>query len=169
MTLKIESTMVSRTKGETINYTYYEDDPTKNLDGKKLVSVQAYCFCGDKMVVVYTEKKKSWSTPGGKIESGETIEEATAREVREETNMDVVFQKIIGYIDFYEKDKITRQTRSFCLVEPLGDFTSDPDDDITEIKLIDPEDHKKHFNWGIVGDHVMKKAIELKKEQEKSN
>ena len=37
---------------------------------------------------------------------------------------------------------------------------SDPDDDITEIKLIDPKDYKQYFDWGENGDRIMKKAIE---------
>ena len=54
-----------------------------------------------------------------------------------------------------------RQTRSFCIVEPYGDFVSDPDGDITEIKLIDQRDYKQYFDWGKVGDRIMERAIEI--------
>lgn len=38
-----------------------------------------------------------------------------------------------------ERDgSIVNQTRSLCLVEPYGPFLSDPDGDISEIKLVDP-------------------------------
>ena len=62
----------------------------------------------------------------------------------------------------YETDRIVRQIRSFCIVEPHGDFTNDPDGDITEIKLIDPQDYKQYFDWEDVGDHIMNRALELK-------
>ena len=47
------------------------------------------------------------------------------------------------------------------MVEPMGDFVTDPDGDITEIKLINPEDYKKYFGWGEIGDRIMARAIEM--------
>lgn len=100
--------------------------------------------------------------PGGGIEKNETVEKAVEREVKEETNMKILHQEVIGYQDIYEPGKIIRQTRSFCLVEPYGEFVADPDGDITEIKFIDPKDYKKYFDWGEIGERIMQRAIELK-------
>ena len=36
----------------------------------------------------------------------------------------------------------------------------DPDGDITELKLIDPADYKKYFDWGKIGDHIMQRALD---------
>ncbi|PIP55679.1 MAG: hypothetical protein COX06_01985 [Candidatus Zambryskibacteria bacterium CG22_combo_CG10-13_8_21_14_all_42_17] len=56
-----------------------------------------------------------------------------------------------------------RQTRSFCIVEPYGDFVADADaeGDVTEIKLIDPKDYKQYFDWGEIGESIIKRVIEL--------
>ncbi len=134
----------------------------KDLDGKILQAVHAFCFCGDKLVVVYAKDKGYWTFPGGGIEPGETYEQATIREVKEESNMKVLRSELIGYIDVYEKDRIIRQTRSLCIVEPYGDFISDPDGDISEIKLVDPKDYGQYVKWGEIGDHIVKRALEMK-------
>lgn len=84
------------------------------------------------------------------------------REVKEEANMKVVHHELIGYQDFYMKKHTLRHVHSFCIVEQYGDFESDPDNDITEIKLIDPKDFQEYINWGEVGDHLMKRAVEMK-------
>ena len=81
--------------------------------------------------------------------------------------MKVVKQRIIGCQDIFETDGVISQTRSVCIVEPYGPFLSDPDGDITEIKLINPKDYKKYFDWKEIGDHVMNRALEIKKEMTK--
>lgn len=169
--MEIKSTLTNRS-GQILEVIYKEDNPMNDLDGKILQGVHGYCFYGDKMVIVYAESKGYWTPPGGGIESGESIEEAVIREVKEETNMKVLRQEFIGYQDIYQRDiygnnQIVRQTRSFCEVEPLGDFMSDPDGDITEIKLIDPKDYKKYFNWGVIGDHVMERSLALMEKMKK--
>jgi hypothetical protein len=49
------------------------------------------------------------------------------------------------------------------IVEPIGEFKSDPDGDVTEIKLINPSDYKEYFDWGVIGDRIMEQALEIKK------
>lgn len=159
--MHIASTLKNRS-GQTLKVEYKEDDPLHNLLGKILQAVHAFCFYGDKIVVVYSEEKGYWTPPGGGIESGETIDEAVIREVREETNMKVLYQELIGYQDIYEPDRIVRQTRSFCIVEPHGPFVSDPDGDVTEIKLIDPKDYKHYFDWGEIGERIVERAISIR-------
>lgn len=45
-------------------------------------------------------------------------------------------------------------------------FVKDVDGDITEIRLIDPKDYKEYFDWKEIGDHIMKRALELKAQME---
>lgn len=142
--MEIKSTLTNRL-GQILNVVYTEDDPIRNLESKNLNGVHAYCFYKDKFIVVYAESKGYWTPPGGGIEKEETYIDATVREVLEETNMKVLHQELIGYQDISEPQGIVRQTRSFCIVEPIADFVSDPVGEITEIKLIDAKDYKKYF------------------------
>ena len=52
--------------------------------------VYCVCFVGDRFVMVYHEGRGGWEMPGGRIEPGETAEQAAVREVREECGCDMV-------------------------------------------------------------------------------
>ncbi|MDB5266584.1 MAG: hypothetical protein JWN89_399 [Parcubacteria group bacterium] len=158
--MEIKSIHVNRL-GQEVEIIYKESDPLFDMEGKLLQGVHAFCFYGDKMVVVH-HPKSGWMPPGGGIEPGETYEEAVIREVREETNMRVLSQSLIGFQDVYEPGRIIRQTRSVCIVEPYGDFVKDPDNEIEEIKLIDPKEYKQYFDWGKRGERIMERALELR-------
>lgn len=155
-----------KTRSGEIDYIYRDIENIYEIDQSKARVVHAFCFYGDKLVICHSPSKgeKYWTIPGGSIESGETIDQAVIREIKEETNMKVLKHKFLGYIEFIDLDKKipTIQTRSVCIVEPYGEFVTDPDDDITEIKLIDPQDLSQYLNWGEIGEWMVKRAVEFK-------
>ena len=159
--MEIVSTLTNQS-GQVLEVVYKDLDSKLILNGKKIKSVHAYCFYVYKFVIVYSEKKGTWTPPGGGVEEGEDVEMAVSREVAEETNMRVLAQRLVGCQDISESNGVTSQTRSVCIVEPNGPFESDPDGDITKIELIDPKDYKKYFDWGEIGDHIMRRALDLK-------
>ncbi len=159
--MEIKSTLTSHT-GQTLDVIYRDLDSSAELGERKVSGVHGYCFFGDKLVVVYAKDKGYWTPPGGGVEAGESPEEALIREIKEETNMRVISQKFIGYQDIFEPTGTVTQTRSLCTVEPIGKFVSDPDGDITEIKLIEPNDYKKYFDWGEIGERIMERVLQLK-------
>jgi len=157
--MKIES-KIERGLGDDYDVIYVDSNNVlENIGNIILEGVHGFCFYKDKMVLVYSDKKGYWSLPGGGIELGETYTEALIREIHEETNMKVLYQELLGYQDIYQPNKVVRQTRSFCIVEPYGNFVSDPDEDITKIKLIDTVEFRKYINWGKIGDHLISRAI----------
>ena len=124
-------------------------------------SIGAVCICNGKMVLVYDKSRERWTPIGGRIEAGESLAEATEREVKEESNMRVLRQIPLGYQNILMPGRTVNQSRTLCIVEPYGPFIADPDGDITEIKLINPKDYKEYFDWGEVQDHIMKRISDI--------
>jgi 8-oxo-dGTP pyrophosphatase MutT (NUDIX family) len=61
-----------------------------------------------------------WALPGGRIDSGESAEQAAARELQEEVNLSLDVSRVIGRLDDYV-------TRSGYLITPVV-FWADEDD-----------------------------------------
>jgi len=145
----------------------YEDvDSFEQLEYSKCFQTYGVCFCNGKLVVAhghYGGKQKDWGLIGGRIEEGEALEETLHREVKEESNMKILSIKPIGYQKAVNtKDgSFNYQLRYACTVVPFGPFVSDPAGAIDEIKLIEPRDYKKYFDWGKIGDRIMERAFEI--------
>ena len=122
------------------------------------------CFCEDKIVIGYNGKKDTWGLIGGTIEKDESFEETFAREIQEESNMEVLAKLPVGYQKMIDTrdGSFVYQLRYVAIVKPFGPFVSDPADSVTEIKLINPLGHQEYFNWGKIGERIIERAIELK-------
>lgn len=127
---------------------------------------QAYgvCFYNDKLVIGFGGAKQRWGLIGGTIEEGETLDQTFAREIQEESNMQVLNKMPVGYqkVTDLRDGSFIYQVRYVATVRPYGPFLSDPAGGITEIKQIDPKDFKNYFDWGKIGDRIIARSIELK-------
>lgn len=152
-----------KSNGKTYQFKYYESANYSGLDLTKIKQVYGVCFCQDKMVIVFNGKKKTWGLVGGKLEEKESIENALKREVQEETNMQVLRWRPIGVQEVTDPEgNVHFELRVACKVKPLGDFVADPAGTITEIKLIDPKNHKEYFDWGKIGEYIIQRAAQLR-------
>lgn len=150
-------------------YEYFDSIKFDELPQDRIKQAYGVCFYGNDMVIGYGGLKKGWGLIGGSLEPGETYENALVREIKEESNMEIVSYIPIGYqkLTNVENGKLIFQLRYACKVKPIGEFSIDGGDGITEkgitkIKLIDPLTYKEYFDWGEIGDYIIKKAISLK-------
>jgi len=147
---------------------YSDIDSFDALNPKECRQAYGVCFYGDKLVIGYNGKKGTWNLIGGTIEHGEMFIDTLKREIQEESNMEVLSCLPIGYqkATNLSTQQSVLQLRYVCIVRPYGDFIKDPAGSVSEIKLIDPAEYKKYFDWGKISDRIISRALELKTELE---
>jgi len=135
--MELKETFTNR-EGLIVTSRYQDIESELDFSGKIITGARAYCFHKDKLVIVH-ESKGHWGMPGGAMETNEDVRAGIRREIKEETNMRVIKMRLFGLIE-NQKTETEYHIWSACFVEPLGEFSSDPAEEITEIKEIDPHE-----------------------------
>ncbi|HVA60589.1 MAG TPA: NUDIX domain-containing protein [Mycobacteriales bacterium] len=80
-----------------IKRTEYYDDPTAPQPNTLVPAASAIIVDDDGAVLLHRRADSElWSIPGGGMEIGESIARTVAREVKEETGLDVAIERLVG-------------------------------------------------------------------------
>jgi 8-oxo-dGTP pyrophosphatase MutT (NUDIX family) len=93
---------------------------------------------GERQVaVIHRPKYMDWSLPKGKLDPGETFEQAALREVEEETGFRCELGRELPDISYRDRKGRTKQVR-YWVMEPIeGEFAPGPE--VDELRWIDLE------------------------------
>jgi ADP-ribose pyrophosphatase YjhB (NUDIX family) len=86
---------------------------------RPFLAVSAAIFRDGKVLVVRRARKPAlnlYTMPGGVVEAGETLAEAVAREVREETSLEIEVLSLAGHREAMMRDKEGRVERHFVIM-----------------------------------------------------
>jgi 8-oxo-dGTP diphosphatase len=148
------------------------DEP--RVDGRQyperpIVGVGAVIVKAGRLLLVkrrYEPLAGRWSIPGGTLELGETLETGVAREMREETGLEVEVGPVIEVFDRIILDTDKRVRYHFVLVDylcwPIGGLLQ-AGSDVDEAVMVDPASLDQ-FDLTEKAREVIARALELDRE-----
>jgi 8-oxo-dGTP diphosphatase len=110
-----------------------------------------------RIAVVHRPHREDWSLPKGKLEEGESFEEAAVREIREETGYAVTLGEALTDVR-YEDHKGRPKVVKYWLMSIVGgDFAAN--DEVDELRWLAPNDAIALLTYG--NDHeIVREAAE---------
>jgi len=94
---------------------------------------------------IYRESRGDWTFPKGKLDPGETFEQAALREVVEETNMVCRVERFIGTTNYTHRKGKPKIVAYYLMTVDTGDFT--PNDEVDELVWLPMEEVRGHLTW----------------------
>lgn len=113
------------------------------------VAVGAIVFKEDKVLLVLRGKPPAenlWSIPGGSVELGETLQEATEREIREEAGITIRAREPVYTFDVLERDSKGNVRFHYVIVDLAADYISGelrPGDDAVDVRWFSADEVNK--------------------------
>lgn len=113
------------------------------------VAVGAIVFKEDKVLLVLRGKPPAenlWSIPGGSVELGETLQEATEREIREEAGITIRAREPVYTFDVLERDNKGNVRFHYVIVDLAADYISGelrPGDDAADVRWFSADEVNK--------------------------
>jgi 8-oxo-dGTP diphosphatase len=94
---------------------------------------------------IYREARGDWTFPKGKLDAGESFEEAALREVFEEIGMRCVIERFVGTTNYTHRKGKPKIVAYYLMRPEDGEFT--PNDEVDELVWLAIDDVREHLTW----------------------
>jgi len=138
--------------------------PSRQYPGQPIVGVGAVIMQDGKVVLVkrrFEPLAGQWSLPGGRLELGETLEAGLAREMLEETGLDIEVGPVVDVFDRILLDPERKVRYHYVLIDylcrPIGGSLKHGSD-VAAAELVDPGDLDR-FRLTPKATSVIEKAV----------
>jgi ADP-ribose pyrophosphatase len=140
----------------------------KGYPHRPVVAVGAIVFRDKRVLLVRRGQSPSrglWAIPGGRVEIGETLQEAAEREILEETGITIQAREPVCTFDYIEPDGSALPRFHYVIIDLIADYVrgeTRAGDDAADVRWVSPAElddlnvssktvHllKAHYNFGI--------------------
>jgi 8-oxo-dGTP pyrophosphatase MutT (NUDIX family) len=94
---------------------------------------------------IYRESRGDWTFPKGKLDPGETFEQAALREVEEETGLRCRVLRFAGTTSYTHRKGRPKIVAYYLMEVDEGDFA--PNDEVDELVWLPLESVRDHLTW----------------------
>jgi 8-oxo-dGTP diphosphatase len=140
--------------------------PSRQYPAQPIVGVGAVIVQDGKVVLIkrrFEPLAGQWSLPGGRLELGETLEAGLAREMLEETGLDVQIGPVVDVFDRILLDPERKVRYHYVLIDylcrPVGGALAHGSD-VAAVELVDPGDLAR-FRLTPKASSVIEKALSV--------
>ena len=100
---------------------------------------------GAEVLLVHRPRYDDWSLPKGKLDDGESYEDAAVREAREETGYRVRLGRELATVRYTDQKDRPKTVRYWAMTVEAGDFT--PNDEVDELRWLRPRKAADLFTY----------------------
>ena len=94
---------------------------------------------------IYREARGDWTFPKGKLDRGESFEEAALREVYEETGLHCEIVRFVGTTNYTHRKGRPKIVAYYLMEVAHGEFA--PNDEVDELVWLDVASVSNHLTW----------------------
>lgn len=120
-------------------------------------SCGAVVFDGKKVLVIQ-QTIGHWGLPKGHVEEGETEVQTAAREIKEETNIDVEINEKYRYVERYSPSENVEKDVVYFVAKKIGGEPVAQEEEVQSIEWLNVEDAIERLTYES-SRNVLKKAI----------
>jgi len=121
------------------------DAPTDIIRAAGGIVIRFVAGARVEIACIYREARGDWTFPKGKLDRGETFEEAALREVWEETGMTCYVERFVGTTNYTHRKGKPKIVAYYLMSVHEGEF--EPNAEVDELRWLPLDQVRDYLTW----------------------